>query len=538
MTGAVRSRGGATASLAGVTGGSRDQSTLTAILLGLSILAAGAVFWPGLEDMVAFWSREEYSHGYVVPLIGMFLLAQRLPAAAKAADGGRMLGVIVALLAVSLGLIGRLSGIADLVQYGFLAVVAALVITTFGFRPALALWAPLVYLVFMVPLPQILYLKLSTGMQLLSSELGVQLIRSMQVPVFLEGNVIDLGTYKLQVAEACSGLRYLFPLMSFGFLFAVIYRGPTWHKLTLFLSTIPITILMNSIRIGVTGVLVHRYGIAQAEGFLHFFEGWVIFIACVLLLFAEALVLMRLVGLRQPLADMVDLRLPQAQHLNQAFRAHARSVPALATAAVLLAAVGIVHSVGVHNVVSSSRQDLAAFPALLGSWQGRAMPLDPVVLKVLAADDTLLSNYDTSNRANPVNLFIAYYETQTDGRAIHSPEVCIPGDGWEIARFERVVVTPEGRAGQAMQVNRAIIQKGLDRQLVYYWFEGRGRQQANEYLVKWYVLWDGLTRGRTDGGLVRLVTPIRGAEGEALADARLRTFLDAMLRELPRFIPS
>ena len=100
----------------------------------------------------------------------------------------------------------------------------------------------------------------------------------MGVPVYLDGNVIDLGVYKLQVAEACSGLRYLFPIMSFSYVFAVLYRGPVWHKLVLLLSAVPIAVLMNSVRIGIIGVLVDRYGIGQAEGFLHFFEGWVIFL--------------------------------------------------------------------------------------------------------------------------------------------------------------------------------------------------------------------------------------------------------------------
>ena len=125
--------------------------------------------------------------------------------------------------------------------------------------------------------------------------------------VYLDGNVIDLGSYKLQVAEACSGLRYLFPLMSFGFLFAVLYKGPTWHKIVLFLSTLPITILMNSIRIAVIGLLVNRYGTGQAEGFIHFFEGWIIFIACVMILYLEAMLLQRLTRNPQPIHAMFQV---------------------------------------------------------------------------------------------------------------------------------------------------------------------------------------------------------------------------------------
>ena len=109
-------------------------------------------------------------------------------------------------------------------------------------------------------------------------------IRLFQIPVFLEGNVIDLGQYKLQVVEACSGLRYLYPLMSLGFLAAYFFQAPLWQRALVFLSTIPITIFMNSLRIGVVGIMVDNFGPQDADGFLHMFEGWIIFLACAVLL--------------------------------------------------------------------------------------------------------------------------------------------------------------------------------------------------------------------------------------------------------------
>ena len=96
------------------------------------------------------------------------------------------------------------------------------------------------------------------------------------------------------MAEACNGLRYLFPLTSFGFLCAFLFRGPLWQKAIIFLSTLPITVLMNSFRIGVIGILVEYYGISMARGFLHDFEGWIVFMACVGILFLEMWVFAKL----------------------------------------------------------------------------------------------------------------------------------------------------------------------------------------------------------------------------------------------------
>ena len=156
------------------------------------------------------------------------------------------------------------------------------------------MFVPIIFLLFAIPLPYFIDAVLSYRLQLISSELGTAFIRLFQIPVFREGNVIDLGVYKLQVVEACSGLRYLYPLMSLGFLAAYFFQAPIWQRALIFLSTIPITIVMNSLRIGIVGILVDHFGPQDADGFLHMFEGWIIFIACAGVLVAEMSLLARL----------------------------------------------------------------------------------------------------------------------------------------------------------------------------------------------------------------------------------------------------
>ena len=219
-------------------------------------------------------------------------------------------GLLVVVAGLVVGLLGNLVRIPDVITYGFLICLAGFVLILAGTRQGIKFWVPWLYLAFMLPLPQFLYLPLSVRLQLISSEIGVAIVSLLGIPVYLDGNIIDLGNYKLQVAEACNGLRYLFPLMSFGFLFAALYRGPVWHKAIIFLSSIPITILMNSVRIGVIGYLVDKYGTEQAEGFLHFFEGWVIFAVCVAILLAGCL-------LAAPLCEVADVAWRNARHRNR-----------------------------------------------------------------------------------------------------------------------------------------------------------------------------------------------------------------------------
>jgi exosortase D (VPLPA-CTERM-specific) len=427
------------------------------------------------------------------------------------------------------------------VQYGFIALVTGLVVAAVGVRGALAVWVPLAYLLFMVPLPNFLYNNLSQSLQLISSSIGVGVVRLFDISVHLEGNVIDLGTYKLQVVEACSGLRYLFPLMSFGFLIASLYQAPFWQRALVFLSTLPITVLMNSFRIGVIGVLVEHWGISMAEGFLHAFEGWIIFLGCLAVLLLEIWLLHKLTGQDGAIWDRIDLTLPESSdinlHLPQGWRSQA---PLLACVALLAAFTVGTRGLDTRPEDVPSREPFLQFPLLHQNWLGREEPLDTPVVESLKLTDYLMANYRHPDYRVPVNFYVAYYDSQRKGASIHSPRACIPGGGWVIKDLSQVEVDATlgiSSLRGPVRVNRVIVQKGQNRQLVYYWFQQRGRSMTNEYLVKWYLFWDSLTRNRTDGALIRLVVSVPDGTELDSADAQLRRFLGDFNPLLERYVP-
>jgi exosortase D (VPLPA-CTERM-specific) len=277
--------------------------------LGISILGAAVFFGEGLAELLTAWSLPEYSHGPLIPALSLLLFLRQLKTepimAGPVTDRGA--GLLLAGLALALALGGKLLGIGDIVAYGLILWIGALLLISFGWTQGRTFWPPVVHLVYMLPLPGALYYGVSTWLQGVSSELGVWFLQLMSVPVYLEGNIIDLGVYKLHVAEACSGLRYLFPIMSFSYIFAVLYQGPVWHKAVLLISAAPITVLMNSVRIAIAGIIVDRWGLEHVEGFSHFFEGWVIFLSCVALLFLLAWMLLFFRRDRVRLIDALDL---------------------------------------------------------------------------------------------------------------------------------------------------------------------------------------------------------------------------------------
>jgi EpsI family protein len=136
----------------------------------------------------------------------------------------------------------------------------------------------------------------------------------------------------------------------------------------------------------------------------------------------------------------------------------------------------------------------------------------------------------------PVELFMAWYDDQTQG-GTHSPEICLPGAGWEIAWLERVDIAPEVGLDAPFKLNRAVIQKGQARMIAYYWFEQHGRHVAWDFAAKMNLLVSGVTIGRTDGALMRLITPIGEHETEEQAEARLKEMFLLTVEQMPRFVP-
>ena len=340
--------------------------------LAVAVLASLPLFGFGLAGLAAAWARPEYSHGPVIPVLSFYMFLHELKGVPPAPAGNRWPGVAVIGLGLGLALVGNLVQINDLAFYALIVWTFGLVLVGFGARRGLVFWPSVLHLVFMLPLPQFLYWQVSTSLQFVSSEIGVALVRAMGVPVYLEGNVIDLGIYQLQVAEACSGLRYLFPIMSFTYVFAVLYRGPVWHKLVLLVSAVPLAVLMNSLRIGVIGLLVDRHGIAQAEGFLHVFEGWVIFLLCIAILFLMAKAMQRLSGDRRPLGAALDLDFSGLGREAGRIRGVEASA-ALIAAAGLTAALSLAFALAPERGAARvARDSFALFPREIDGWQGRA----------------------------------------------------------------------------------------------------------------------------------------------------------------------
>jgi exosortase D (VPLPA-CTERM-specific) len=364
----------------------------------------------------------------------------------------------------------------------------------------------------------------------------VWFIRLFDISVFVEGNVIDLGGYKLQVAEACDGLRYLFPLMTMGFIMAYLFKVAMWKRVVLFLSTIPVTILMNSFRIGTIGVMVEHWGQSMAEGFLHDFQGWAVFMTSAGVLLLEMMLLARVGKNRRPWREVFGLDAAEAIDRNAPAVNRAAPAPFIASAVVVTVFAAGVLVMPERVEAVQPRESFFAFPNQIETWTGRRSVMEQVYLDALKLDDYIMADYVRGGR-EAVNFYVAWYDSQRAGQSAHSPRSCLPGGGWRMTQISQIDVPQVQVGGHALRANRVQIELGNRKQLVYYWFQQRGRVITNEYLVKWYLFVDSLTKRRTDGALVRLVTPLAIGESAESADQRLAEFASKVAPRLERYIP-
>jgi EpsI family protein len=198
---------------------------------------------------------------------------------------------------------------------------------------------------------------------------------------------------------------------------------------------------------------------------------------------------------------------------------------------VLLGAAAVLGERAATTEAAVNREPLETMPLTLGEWRGReAKPLEDDVVALLGVDDYIHRTY-LSATGTPVNLYAGYYGSQRQGDTIHSPQNCLPGAGWRPVSSSTVTLRA---AGRDVQVNQYVIQKGLDQQVVLYWYQGRGRVVANEYKNKALLMWDAATKHRTNGGLVRVMVPISPASD---ARAEASAFASALLPQLERVMP-
>jgi exosortase len=249
-------------------------------LLSLTLLIAATLYWTVLPKLIhEWWDDPNFSHGFLVPFFSAWLIWERR-AELRAFTSRRTLlpGIFLLLVGVGMLVVGKAGGEYFAVRSSLVVVTGGLFWIVFGGEGFRLCLFPLAFLFFMVPIPYILYDAIAFPLKMVASWFGEHTLTLVGVPVFREGNIIVLPNIQLEVADACSGIRSLISLMALATATAYFMTLGVARGGVLFLSAIPVSIVTNSLRIFVTGVLSYKFGQKAAEGFFHEFSGWAVFL--------------------------------------------------------------------------------------------------------------------------------------------------------------------------------------------------------------------------------------------------------------------
>ncbi len=500
-------------------------------LVGLALVAIVFTFDDAVAFMVRSWRSPEFVHGPLILIAVAVMLWRRRRLLQHGATGGSWAGVALCVVGAAMAVAGQLASLFVVTQYGALACVYGVVFAAVGVRTFLQLWAPMLLLFFIVPLPQFLLVNLIAQLQAISARIAVTLLGAAGVSVFFERDVLDFGRYELRLDDVGAGFRLLLPLIVSAFGIGYLVVRAWWQRALLFVASVPLAVVVTGLVLALIGIVADRSGAATPASFVRDSLAWAVLAVSVLVLALAALALRRMDAAGRNAADsrfqaaLARLNVPRGPPASLV----AATVVLLVTASLSPWLVG-------RTQLVPQRIELADFPMTVGAWSGERSVLEDVHLDVLQLDDYVLADY-LRPATVPVNVYVAWYDSQQAGRSAHSPRACLPGDGWQIQELGQVVLPSAADRASALRMNRALIARGGERQLVYYWFQQRGRNITNEYLVKWYLFWDILTRRRSDGALVRLTMRLPDGQLPEAADRQLEAFVREVAPVLEPYLP-
>jgi exosortase len=263
---------------------SRRLWVWSVILIGLILLLYAAV----IKSLVAqWWTDADYGHGFFVPLFSGYILWHTRERWTKVEVKPSNFGFVVIVGAIALLLLGSLGAELFTSRFSLLVLLAGMILFLAGWKMLRAVSFPLGYLIWMIPMPVIIYNQITFPLQLIASRFATAWLELAQVPVLRDGNILIMSNYSLEVVEACSGIRSLMTLMALAVAYGYLVSPRRWVRYVLAAFMVPIAIVTNAIRIMGAGLMAHRFGPAAAEGFLHQFSGWAIFLVALLLMFGS-----------------------------------------------------------------------------------------------------------------------------------------------------------------------------------------------------------------------------------------------------------
>ena len=487
----------------------------------LLLLFVGAYFVPFSSLYNTWMTNDDYSYGILIPFISAFFLWDKRQALKGVAIQSCWPVFPLLLLFVLLSIYGVLGSSGHISRPALPILIVLFAIFCFGMDFFKRASLSLCFLAFMIPLPTILDRTIGVYLKSISSELGGMFLRACGYSVYVSGNIIDLGVTKLQVVDACSGLRFLFPLMALGVLYGYFFERSFWKRVACVVVTIPIAILTNVLRIGITGVLTYNFGSKMAEGFFHDFQGLAIFMVAFVFLFVFG----RFLRFFPP----KDKKPTQNELMDSGKNFENKgNISAFVVSVVLLIIVGgLTFNTSALPPVKI-KGGIESFPRSFNDWKGQIQLIEPEIIDASGAEEAFSCVY-VNQESHAVSLYMGYRSTAflENVNFFHSPTVCLPSSGWKtISKSKRVI--NDVPMFESLPVTEMVMESMGTKHLIYFWFQTKNQATHDKNINRFHLALPAIKKINPHVLLIRPITTI--GKGESIESARQR--MDGFTREM------
>lgn len=505
----------------GAEGGGPASAALAAAVVALfAILYAG----PFAALVRMWWGSDDYTHGFLVPLIALYIVWRKGPElleteAAPAIKSGALLMALAGAMLVA----GKAGSILVLQELSIPLMIGALVLLLAGPAFLKALWFPIAYLLFMVKIfgdgPE----RFHWPFQLLAADIGVWVLQAVGIPAYKEVQFIQLPNIMLEVAAACSGLRFLVSIIAIGIPLAWLTQRSWTRRVGLLAFAILIAVLANGARVALIGVWAF-YGGSVVHGPMHVFQGmfvaWVGFIA----LFAGAWFLSRRGGPQRTEPPGPGVL---ARGLFSRISSSSRWQRACLAASAMLVATGVLYF-GHGTAPAGPTMPLERLPAQLGGWTATGEDASDDYLVAADGTEEFARVYAKDGRS--FRVYVSYYGEQAQGS-----EMVNYRNSWRLHRDERPVPVVYGGGASA---NAVMLRRQDDRRFAMFWYQMGGRTFTSRTRVKIWTVWKALSERRTNGALVIISVPDPAGADIAALEREAADLAAAVMPALTGFMDS
>lgn len=263
--------------------------------LGIITACLALLYAPVVKGLIIDWiNLPDFSHGFLIPIISIFFIYEKRNQLLTLNPSGQWIGLGLTIFGIMLLFLGNLAAEYFTERFSLIVVMGGIIFFLLGKEFFKALFFPLIFLIFMIPIPSLLMDRITFPMQLLASTVAANSLYLIGIPVLKEGNIIHLANNSLEVAEACSGIRSLISLLALSVVFAHFTQKNLWKRMLLVICALPIAVIANAARVSGTGALSYYYGEEVAQGFFHGFSGWILFVMAFVCLFIVGSLLSRI----------------------------------------------------------------------------------------------------------------------------------------------------------------------------------------------------------------------------------------------------